>query len=441
MDWNRDSPGALRNRFFRSMGAASLEIATRMSILGRSKESFQGFSGDSRMNCRRAIERRLQVSPSEAARLTGGEGLGQVVGPAQSRAWSFPGRTVEKEESNMRESNSWKPLFEKLFGSWISRAIYVAAKLRIADRLADGPRTAGELAADAGVAPGPLYRVLRALAGVDVFAQEADGRFRLNPSAELLREDGPDSLWALAVMLGEEQDRCWGDVLETVRTGQPAFDRLYGQPLFDYLGEHPEQATIFDVAMTAFSSRETQAIIEAYDLSGVGTLADIGGGVGSKLALILGRYPKMQGLLFDLPHVVERARPLLEAAGVSRRCDVRTGNFFETIPSGADTYVLGHIIHDWDDTKAGIILDNLRRAISPRGRLLVVEYVLPEVGKTSTSSGASFGKLLDLHMMAVLGGIERTETEYRRLFSDHGFRLARVVPTAGDISVIEAVPV
>jgi hypothetical protein len=290
------------------------------------------------------------------------------------------------------------------------------------------------------VASRPLYRLLRALAGVGVFAQQADGRFRLNRAAELLREDGADSLWATVVMLGEEQHRCWDDLIETVRTGEPAFERLYGRPVFDYLGEHPEQARIFDAAMTGFSGRETRAILDAYDLSGVGTLADIGGGAGSKLAGILGRYPAMRGLLFDLPHVVERARPVLEAAGVSERCDVQGGDFFERAPVGADAYVLGHIIHDWDDAKAGRILDNLRRAMSSGARLVVVEYVIPEVAAVSSGDGASLGKWLDLHMLVAAGGLERTELEYRRLFAAHGFRLTGVVPTAGDVSVIEARP-
>jgi hypothetical protein len=236
----------------------------------------------------------------------------------------------------MSEVQLWQQLFEKIIGSWVSRAIYAAAKLRIADHLAAGPRSAEEIASKVGVASRPLYRVLRALAGAGVFLQQADGRFRLNPAAELLREDGAESMWATAVMLGEEQDRCWGDLLETVRTGEPAFERLFGRPVFDYLGEHPEQARIFDAAMTGFSGRETRAILDAYDLSGVGTLADIGGGAGSKLAGILGRYPTMRGLLFDLPHVVERARPMLEAAGLSARCEVQGGDFFERAPAGAD---------------------------------------------------------------------------------------------------------
>jgi hypothetical protein len=321
-----------------------------------------------------------------------------------------------------------------IVGSWVSRAIYVAAKLRVADRLKDGPLPAEELAAAAGVAPGPLYRVLRALAAYGVFAQQADGRFRLSPLAEPLRDGGADSMRALAVMIGEEQDRCWDDLLETVRTGETAFQRLYGRPLFAYLGEHPEQARTFDAAMTAFSGRAMRAALDAYDLSGVGTLADVGGGLGTNLTAALGRYPALRGLLFDRPHVAARARPVLEAAGVWGRCAVEGGDFFEAVPRGADAYLLGHILHDWDDAKAGRILDNLRRAMPDGAKLLLVEYVLPE------GDGASFGKLLDLHMLVALGGQERTEAEYRRLFAAHGFRLTRVVPTAAGVSVVEGRP-
>jgi hypothetical protein len=334
----------------------------------------------------------------------------------------------------MNEQTPWQQLTQMITGAWTSRAIYVAAKFGIADRLADGPRAAEELAAAAGVAPRPLYRLLRALAGAGVFAQEADGRFRLNPLAEPLRAGGPESLRALAVMIGEEQDRCWDDLCETVRTGKTAFDRLYGRPIFAYLGEHPEQAQIFDSAMTGFSSRAMRAMLDAYDLSGVTTLADVGGGLGTNLTAALSRYPAMRGVLFDQPHVVERARPLLEATGVSGRCKVESGDFFEAAPGGADAYLLGNILHDWDDAHAGRILDNLRRAMPAGVRLLVVENVVPD------GDGPSFGKLLDLHMMVVTGGLERTEAEHRQLFAAHGFRLTRVVPTAGDISVVEGVP-
>jgi hypothetical protein len=249
-------------------------------------------------------------------------------------------------------------------------------------------------------------------------------------------------MWARAVMLGEEQHRCWGDLLETLRTGEPAFERLFGRPIFEYLGEHPEQARIFDAAMTGFSGRETQAILDAYDLSGVKTLADIGGGAGVKLASILRGNPAMRGILFDLPHVVERARPMIEANGLRARCDIQSGDFFERAPAGADAYMLGHIIHKWDDARAGLILDNLRSAMASAARLLVVEYVVNDGDAGPSANGASFAAWLDLHMMVAAGGLERTEAQYRQLFADHGFRLTRVVPAGGaaDVSVIEGVP-
>jgi hypothetical protein len=352
-----------------------------------------------------------------------------------NQGWSDPNGTIQSVQSSGNEPQPRQQLLQMITGFWVSRSIYVAAKLRIADHLKNGPRSAGELAAATGMASGPLYRLLRALAGVGVFAQQGDGRFRLNPLAEPLCAGGPESLQAAAVMIGDEQDRCWDDLIETVRTGEPAFERLYGRPLFDYLGEHPQQAKIFDTAMTGFSSRSMQAMLDAYDLSGVATLADVGGGLGTNLSAALGRYPAMRGLLFDQPHVVERARPVLEAAGVADRCAVLGGNFFEEAPAGADAYLLGHILHDWDDARAGLILDNLRRAMPAGARLLAVEHVLPE------GDGASFGKLLDLHMMVLLGALERTEAEYRRLFAAHGFRLTRVVPTSADTSVIEGRPV
>src|SRR5262245_8591350 len=214
--------------------------------------------------------------------------------PARTRPQAGPGlplhqglkdakETIERAGASTNEPNPGQQLRDMVVGSWVSRAIYVAAKLRIADHLKDGPLSAADLAAAAGVACGPLYRLLRALVGVGVFAREPDGRFRLNPLAEPLRDGGPDSVRALAVMIGEEQDRCWDDLLDTVRTGETAFERLYGRPYFAYLGEHPEQAKIFDAAMTSFSSRSVRAVLDAYDLSEVGTLADVGGRLGTNL--------------------------------------------------------------------------------------------------------------------------------------------------------------
>jgi hypothetical protein len=345
-----------------------------------------------------------------------------------------PEGTSANGESVRNGQTPWQQLVQMITGYWISRAIYVAAKLRIADHLKDGPRSAEELAAAARVAPGPLFRVLRALASVGVFAQQADGRFRLTPLAEPLREGGPDSLRAATVMLGEEQFSCWADLPATVRTGEVAFERLYGRPVFAYLGEHPEQSATFDAAMTAFGGRATQAVLDAYDLSDVRILADVGGGLGTNLARVLRHYPAMRGLLFDQPHVVARARPFLEAAGVADRCAVEGGDFFQTAPVGADAYMLGNIIHDWDDARAGVILDNLRRAMPAPARLLLVEYALLE------GDGGSFARFLDVHIMGILGGRERTEEEFRQLLAAHGFRLTRVVRTAGDTAVIEGRP-
>lgn len=316
-------------------------------------------------------------------------------------------------------------------GYWISQMVHVAARLGLADRLADGPKTAEELARMTGTHARSLYRLLRALASVGVFSEDIEGRFQPTPLGECLRSDVPGSQRAMALMMGEEHFRCWGDLLESIRTGQTAFDRLYGKPIFDYLGEHAEHAEIFDAAMTAIHGRETQSTLDAYDFSGIHVLADIGGGNASNLIAILQHYSEMRGILFDLPHVVERARPKIEAAGVADRCEVVGGSFFDSIPVEADAYFLRHIIHDWDDEKAGLILRNIRPSMPGGARVLVVEHVLPP------GDEPSFGKLLDLNMLLLPGGVERTEAEFRRLYEGSGFRLTGIVPVEGDLSVIE----
>jgi hypothetical protein len=320
-------------------------------------------------------------------------------------------------------------------GYWVSQMVHVAARLGLADRLADGPKTADELAALTQTHARTLYRLLRALASVGIFSEDEEGRFSQTPLSESLRKDVPGSQWAMAVMMGDEHYHAWGDLLESVRTGQTAFDRLYGRPIFDYLAEHPEQARIFDAAMTSIHGRETGAMLDAYDLSGIGVLADIGGGNGTNLIGVLGHYPEMKAVLFDLPHVVERAAANLDRAGFSGRCEVVGGDFFGPIPVQADAYFLRHIIHDWDDEKAALILRNIRTSMPQGARLLVVEHVLPP------GDEPSFGKLLDLNMLLLPGGVERTAEEFRRLYEGSGFRLTRIVPAQGDLSVIEGEPV
>jgi hypothetical protein len=318
-----------------------------------------------------------------------------------------------------------------LTGYWISQALYVAAKLGIADLLTPGPRSPEDLAQATKSHAPSLYRLLRALASVGVFAEDGQGRFSLTPLAECLRSDVPGSQRALAIMTGEEHYRAWGELLYSVQTGQAAFDKLYGMPVFDFLSRNPEQAKVFDAAMVGVHGRETAAMLDAYDFAGIATLADIGGGNGSLLTTVLKRHPAMRGILFDLPGVTERARGNLQAAGLADRCRVIGGNFFESAPAGADAYLMRHIIHDWDDEKATQILQNVHRVMGKEGRLLVVEGVIPP------GNEPSFGKLLDLTMLVIPGGKERTEEEYRQLFAAGGFHLTRVVPTKAEVSVVE----
>lgn len=320
-------------------------------------------------------------------------------------------------------------------GSWISQMIYAAAKLEIADRIGAGSKSVAELAFATGTHARSLYRLLRGLASVGVFSEGAEGVFSLTPLAETLRRDSVESKWAQAVMMGEEHFAAWGDIVESVRTGETAFNRLYGKPIFEYLAERPEKASLFDAAMTSIHGHETRAMLESFDLSDIKTFADIGGGNGTNLIGVLNKYPDMKGILFDLPHVVARAEENLKRSGLSDRCRVVGGDFFGSIPSGADAYFMRHIIHDWDDDRSERILRNVAAAAPAGARLLVVEHVLPK------GNEPSFGKLLDINMLLLPGGVERTADEFTRLYASAGFRLTRVVPFSGDLSVVEGVKI
>lgn len=324
-------------------------------------------------------------------------------------------------------------LMQMIFGFMTSQAISVAAKLNLADLLKDEAKTADELAQAAGVQPRPLYRILRALASVGIFAEDNTGRFRLTPLAEPLRGDAPDSLRDFAIFLGADWHwRAWGDLSYSTKTGLPSFERIFGKAYFDYLAENPAPAQVFNNAMTSLSASASAAIIGAYDFDGIGELVDIGGGHGFLLVSILKKYPQMRGVLFDAPPVVQGAKDIIEAAGVGSRCDVVGGDFFASAPAG-DAYIIKHIIHDWDDERACTILKNCHRAMNENGKLLVVEMVIPE------GNGPSLGKLLDLEMLVLLHSFERTEAQYGALFERAGFKLTRVVPTPSPYSVIEGV--
>ncbi len=323
-------------------------------------------------------------------------------------------------------------LGQMISGYWVSQAIFVAAKLELADKLASGPKTAAELARVTNTHGDSLFRLLRALASVGIFQQNEAGKFELTPLAERLRRDVPGSQWAMAVMMGEEHYRAYGELMYSVRTGRSAFEHVYGLPVFEYLGTKPQQAVIFDAAMTSIHGPETDLMAEAYDWGSLGRIADIGGGNGSTMIGLLSRHHSLTGVLFDLPHVVERARKTVEQAGLQSRCELIGGSFFEAVPAGCDGYVLRHIIHDWDDDRSVTILRNCRQQLGDGGRVLVVESVIPP------GNEPAFSKWLDLTMLTIPEGRERTEAQYRDLFEKAGLRLTRIVPTAGEISILEA---
>ncbi len=332
----------------------------------------------------------------------------------------------------MIETKSDPQVLNQMIGSyWITQGIYVAAELGIADLLADGPRTTEDLAADTNTHAESLYRVLRALASIGIFAEDYQGRFSLTPLAENLRSDAPSRQRAFAIMSGAELYQSWGNLLHSVRTGEPAYNKTFGAPFFKYMTEHPDRHSIYDAAMTGIHGVETEPVLDAYDLSLFETVADIGGGNGSALSGILNRHRAVKGILFDLPDVADRARAAISGAGLSDRCEVVGGDFFASVPA-ADAYVLRHVIHDWHDDEAISILRNCRNAMNPDGRILVVESVIPPMNEPS------FGKWLDL-MMLIVDGYERTREQYEQLFSKAGLRLNRVVPTAHEVSVIEGV--
>lgn len=325
-------------------------------------------------------------------------------------------------------------LFQMITGKFVSRAVYAAARLRLADLLADGPRTAAELAASTGNHAPSLQRLLRALAGLGVVATVPgdEPRFALTPVGELLR-DTPDSLRAMALWICDPRhDRAWDEIFHSLATGEPGFDQAYGMPVFDHFARDPDFAAIFNDAMTSLSASTHPAVVAAYDFSGLRLLVDVGGGHGSLLAGILAANPRLSGIVYDLPQVIEGTRIALAAAGLEGRCRAEGGSFFERVPAGADGYILSFVLHDWDDERATAILRNVRQAMSPDGRVLVVEGLIPEGDEPSLS------KLSDLEMLVMTsGGRERTAEEFRELFAAAGLRLTRVVP-AGAVFVLEA---
>lgn len=322
-----------------------------------------------------------------------------------------------------------------LAGAWVAQAVFVAAKLGVADLLRDDPRGAADLAAACGANAGALHRVLRALSSIGVFALEEDGRFALTPLAEPLRADVPGSLRAYALMNGGHLVwRSWGEIEHSVRTGRPAFEHVFGAPLFDWLAANPEERRVGTEALRALSAADDAAILDVYDFPAEGVVADIGGGQGSLLAAILSTHPGLRGVLLDTTRVIELARPGIAAARLNDRCSLLVGNFFEAVPTGADICILKKVLHDWDDDRALAILRRCRDAMHDGARLLVAEMVIPPANTPSEV------QWLDLLMLVYAGGRERTVEEHAALLAAAGFGLERVLPTASGITLLEASP-
>ncbi len=325
-------------------------------------------------------------------------------------------------------------LMQMITGFWVSSAIYVAAKLELADHIGEESIGADELALSVGVHPGSLYRLLRALASVGVFTEVEPRRFALTPIGNCLKS-GPGSLRAFSIVGREIGWEPWGQLLHSVRTGDTAFGYLHEMGYFEYLKQNPELARLFDEAMTGFVTMNGLAVVAAYDFTPFSMIVDVGGGHGALIETLLKQNKLAKAIVFDRQEVVEIAKNKLTSADIISRCECIGGDFFDSVPSGGDAYFLASVLHDWDDEKSLTILRNCRRAMSSKAKLFLVEMVIPQ-GDTSF-----FGKLLDLNMLVNFGGRERTEEEYRNLLSAAGFQLSQLVKTRTPASLIEACPV
>jgi hypothetical protein len=324
-------------------------------------------------------------------------------------------------------------LVEMAMAHWVSRLIYVAAELNLADHLDGEMKTAAELAAPTGTDAPSLYRLMRTLSSLGLFSEDSVHRFSLTPMGKALKTGAADSVrTSVLTLAGDVFTRAHEQLLYSVRTGKSGFEKVFGAPLFEWLAKHQAEAAMFNETMVGIHGAEPAAVAEAYDFSDFDTITDVGGSTGNMLTTILRRHRKPRGTLFDLPHVVRDAPALIEARGLTDRVNIEAGSFFERVPGGSDVYLLSHIIHDWSEEECLAILRNCRRAMKPQARLLIIEMVL------AAGDAPHPGKLLDMIMLTIPGGQERTEEEYRKLLEKAGLRLNRVVPTRSAVAIVEA---
>lgn len=325
-------------------------------------------------------------------------------------------------------------ILQLMNGVFVAGTVSCLAQLGIPDFVEAAPQSAEELASQIGADPQALYRLMRATASVGVLSEGPDGRFSQTPMSAVLRSKATPSLRAFAIMTGREwHGRGWSHLKYCVRTGKQALEQIYGASIFEFLKQHPEEAQIFNDAMTELSMIDSPAVAEAYNFEGIRTIVDIAGGHGLLLATILERNPYLRGTLYEMPHVLEGAssgplKSLLE------RCTLISGDMFSSVPPGADAYIMKHIIHDWPDDRCVQLLKACRKGVNSGGRLLVVDSVI------QPGNDFSLGKFLDLQMLIFPSGCERTEKQFRDLFAAAGWRLSRIIPTAAPDSVVEGVP-
>ena len=327
-------------------------------------------------------------------------------------------------------------MLERIAAYWQSQLVFVAAKLGVADALVAGPLTVNEIAARVGAHPPYLGRVLRALASVGIFASDPHGRFHLTRLAQTLRSDHPESLRNFALMLVDDYNwAAWGALEHTVRTGESAFEHVHGAPAFPWMRERPEKERMFSASMASISVMENAAVTRAYAFGKLRKVVDVGGAHGHLLVSILRSYVKVRGVLFDQPPVIEEALKtgFIGAADLVSRCEAVAGDFLESVPEGADAYVMKYIIHDWDDERSVRILQNCRKAMADDGRVIVIDHVV------AAGNRFDWGKLMDINMMVMLGSKERTKDEFRQLFARAGLRLKKVMRTASSLSILEGV--
>ena len=329
---------------------------------------------------------------------------------------------MEKSEVTPQET-----MLNLIGGFWIARSLYLAAKLGVADVFDNQPKTIAQLAVATNTEPQPLYRLLRALASVGIFTEVSDQCFVLTSLGATLQSNSPDSMRYIAMaQMGYEHSLGWTNGLHSLRTGEIAFDAAAGMSVWDHYARHPEDAQIFSQSMTNVGTAIAQAVAASYDFSQFKMIVDVGGAQGSLVSTIMRSYPHLKGILFDLPEVIANV-------SVNDKIQPVAGNFFESVPSSGDVYLMRWIIHDWNDEKSSIILKNCHRAMPNHGKLLFVEIIIPSGNEPSPA------KFIDMIMLLLTGGRERTEAEYRSLLRSNGFELTRVIPTPSMFSIIEAV--